>query len=346
VILAGDVGGTNTRLAFFSVEGRRVKLRQEDRFVNAGRHGLGDIVEEFLAGHGLRPELACFGVAGPVRQGRILGTNLPWTVEAAELAARFGLGRVWLLNDLEANAYGIATLEASDLLLLQPGAANAGGNAAVISPGTGLGEAGLFWDGRQHIPFAAEGGHCDFGPGDELQTDLLRHLSRKHGHVSWERVLSGPGLVEIYDFLREVVGMNRAGSIPAAFDGPDRAASISSAGLAGACPASSKALEIFVSLLAAEAGNLALKVMATAGVYVGGGIAPKIAEKLKGPGFIDAFRAKGRMAPLLEEIPVSLILDEQAALKGAAWCAALRAELVEQGGAASRPPEPPARSRE
>lgn len=328
MILAGDIGGTNTRLALFSVEGRRIRLRHEQRFLNTGRNGLGGIVEEFLAIHGLRAELACFGVAGPVREGRVLGTNLPWTVDAAELAGRFGLGRVWLLNDLEANAYGIATLEDDDLLLLQRGAANAAGNAAVISPGTGLGEAGLFWDGRQHIPFAAEGGHCDFGPGDELQTDLLRHLSRKHGHVSWERLLSGPGLVEIHDFLREVVGMNRSGSIPAAFDGPDRAASISNAGLAGACPVSVKALDVFVSLLGAEAGNLALKVMATGGLYVGGGIAPKIAEKLKGPAFIEAFRAKGRMASLLEEIPVSLILDEQTALKGAAWCAALRADLL------------------
>jgi glucokinase len=324
VILAGDVGGTNTRLALFAADGERLRLRHEGRFLNAGRDGLAAIVEEFLALHGQRPELACFGVAGPVRQGRVLGTNLPWTVDAAALAGRFGLDRVWVINDLEANAYGIATLEAGDLLLLQRGAGDAAGNAAVISPGTGLGEAGLFWDGRRHVPFATEGGHCDFAPADELQADLLRHLARKHGHVSWERLLSGPGLVEIHDFLREVVGIDREGSLPEAFAGPDRAASISSAGLAGACRVSVKALDLFVSLLGAEAGNLALKVMATAGVYVGGGIAPKIAEKLKQGGFIDAFRAKGRLAPLLEEIPVSLILDDKAALKGAAWCAALR----------------------
>jgi glucokinase len=328
MILAGDVGGTNTRLAFFSVEGRGVKLQHEERFANAGRSGLREIVEEFIAGHGLTPELACFGIAGPVRQGRVAGTNLPWIVDADELAAHLRLSRVWLVNDLEANAYGIATLAASDLVVVQRGDPQASGNAAVIAPGTGLGEAGLFWDGRQHIPFAAEGGHCDFAPADELQTDLLKHLARKHGHVSWERIVSGPGLVEIYDFLREVVGMNRTGSLPPAFEGPDRAAAISKAGLAGACPVSSRALDVFVSILGAEAGNLALKVMATGGVYVGGGIAPKIADRLKAPDFLAAFRAKGRMARLMEDIPVSLILDDKAALKGAAWCAALRAGKV------------------
>jgi len=331
VILAGDTGGTSTRLGFFQVQAGRVVLVHEERFRSREHPGLAEIVEKLMAARGLQADLACFGIPGPVRDGRAEATNLPWVVDAQELAERLAIGRVWLINDLEANAYGIAALDPKDFFVLNEGAKNAQGNAAVISAGTGLGEAGLFWNGRRHIPFPSEGGHADFAPTDELQAALFRHLMAKYGHVSWERVLSGPGMEELYLFLRHIARVAQpAASLPEEIQGPDRAATITNAGLAGACPVAVETLNTFVSLYGAEAGNLALKVMATGGVFVGGGIAPRIIEKMKGPRFVDAFRAKGRMRRLLEEIPVRIILNDNAALVGAAQCAALRASLLDR----------------
>src|SRR5579863_945742 len=318
MILAGDAGGTNARMALFESRGADLNLVTERIYPSKNYKGLEDIVADFLRSNSAKPDVAGIGVAGPVRAGRCVATNLPWIVDAAKLAAAAGLPRVVLLNDLEANAYGIATLPAADLAVIQQGNANPKGNAAVISAGTGLGEAGMYWDGATLRPFAAEGGHSSFAPEGELQGELFQHLARKFGHVSCERILSGPGLVNVYEFLRD----NGRGAEPAwladEFRSGDPAAAISAAALAGKSDLCVSALDLFVQAYGAEAGNLALHMLATAGVYIGGGIAPKILAKLKSGLFLEAFLAKGRMKPLLEVIPVMVILNENTALRGAA----------------------------
>lgn len=318
MILAGDAGGTHTRMALFDTRGANLDLITEKIYPSKDFKGLEDIVADFLRTNSAKPGVAGIGVAGPVRDGRCVATNLPWIVDAAKLAAAAGLPRVVLLNDLEANAYGIATLPAGDLAVIQQGNANPKGNAAVISAGTGLGEAGMFWDGATLRPFAAEGGHSSFAPEGDLQGELFQHLWRKFGHVSCERIISGPGLVNIYEFLRDSGRGVEPDWLAEEFRSGDAAAAISAAALSGKSDLCVAALDLFVQAYGAEAGNLALHLLATAGVYIGGGIAPKILTKLKSALFLDAFLAKGRMKPLLEAIPVMVILNENTALRGAA----------------------------
>jgi glucokinase len=322
LVLAGDIGGTNTKLGLFLVSPRGAARVASDRYESRRYPGLADIVREFLSRRRETPSAACFGVAGPVRDGRCIATNMPWIVEARKLARVLTLPRVELMNDLEANAWGIPFLAPRDFYTVNRGTPDSRGNAAVIAAGTGLGEAGLFRDGRELRPFACEGGHADFSPADALQGELWRHLSSRFGHVSWERVLAGPGLVNIYRFLRESGRGREPRWLAAALKGPVPAAAISQAGLDGRSSLCSKALDLFVSLYGAEAGNLVLKLMATGGVYIGGGIAPKIASRFKGGLFMKAFADKGRMGPLLRAVPVRLILNDNAALLGAARRAA------------------------
>jgi glucokinase len=234
-----------------------------------------------------------------------------------------------LLNDLEASAYGIATLEADDFVVLNQGAPTAVGNAAVIAAGTGLGEAGLYWDGTRHHPFACEGGHADFAPQNELQVELLLYLRKKFGHVSWERVVSGPGLHNLYEFLRDTGHGEEPAWLAEEMRQKDPPRVITQAGLEGRSPLCEDALDLFVSLYGAEAGNLALKIMATHAVFVGGGIAPRIIRKLQGPAFMEAFATKGRFKWLLEAMPVRVVLNEKTALLGAARYAALRSGLAD-----------------
>ncbi len=333
MILAGDVGGTNTRLAVFAVDGGRLAPRVEEIFPSREHGSLEAIATRFAAAHRLRVRHAGFGVAGPVQNGRCEATNLPWVVDARRLAQELGAEAVWLLNDLEANAYGIAALAPADIVMVAPGAPGAAGNMAVIAAGTGLGEAGLCWDGSRHVAFASEGGHASFAPADETQVQLLRSLRREHDHVSWERVLSGPGLHSIYLFLRDAGADEEPAWLREALGQGDPSAAISRAALEGRSVLCGKALDLFVSLYGAEAGNLALKVMATGGVFLGGGIAPKILPKLQGPAFREAFVAKGRMRRLLEAIPVRVILNDKTALLGAARYAALRAGLLDWASA-------------
>jgi glucokinase len=249
-----------------------------------------------------------------------VATNLPWVVEADPLADELRLPheRVLLINDLEANAYGIPALETRDVETLREGPAGARGNAALISAGTGLGEAGLFWDGRAHFPFASEGGHTTFAATSPLHLELHQWLLKKHEHVSWERVVSGPGLISLYEFLRETGRGEEPAWLAEEMRQGDPAPVISRNALAGKSALCEKALDLFVELYGAEAGNAALKFMATGGVYIGGGIAPRILPKLRGPAFREAFLAKGRMRPLLESMPLRIILNERAALLGAA----------------------------
>ena len=333
VILAADIGGTSSRLAVFDVDAGRLRSVVQERYASSEHRRLEDIVRVFQSSHRLRVDHACFAVAGPVIGGRAETPNLPWTVDATALAREVGLTTVGLLNDLEANAHGIAALDATDFLILNPGSPTAIGNRAVISAGTGLGQAGLYWDGREHHPFASEGGHSDFAPRNDLEVELLRHLRRKHGHVSWERVVSGPGLVGIYEFLRDTGRGSEPAWLRDALRTDDPAAVISRAAQDGSSETCRRALDVFASAYGAEAGNVALGVMATGGVYVGGGIAPKIIDTLTQGIFMEAFRAKGRLRGLLEAMPVRVILNDLAALLGAARWAARRARPTGSAGA-------------
>ena len=323
MILAGDVGGTNTRLAVFDDKGGRLTPTAEATFPSREHGSLESVLRKFNGAHPLPIDRACFGVAGPVRHGRSDATNLAWVVDARLVARELGLQAVGLINDLEANAYGIAALEPNDFAVLNAGAPDAEGNQAIISAGTGLGEAGLTWDGKQHRPFATEGGHSDFAPRNHLEMELLGYLLKQFQRVSYERVVSGPGLLNIYRFLRDTGRGEEPAWLAEKMRDQDPGAVVSQAAFDGKSDLCVQALDLFVSLYGAEAGNLALKLLATGGVYLGGGIAPKIISKLQDPIFLNAFTAKGRLKPLLQAMPVRVILNDRTALLGAARCAAM-----------------------
>ena len=345
MILAGDIGGTHARLAFFDVADNHFRLLAASVFPSREYSGLDEIVNKFVASSRWHPEAACFGVAGPVRNGQVQTSNLPWVVESKRLADELKLRQAMVINDLEANAWGIAALDSKDLVSLNQGQENQiqqnqvqqnqvkatqpqgspAGNQAVIAAGTGLGEAGMYWDGSKHHIFACEGGHADFAPRNELEIELLRYLSARYEHVSYERIVSGPGLVNVFHFLRDTGRGQEPQWLTDEMSHADPAPAISRAALDGKCPLAEQALDLFISIYAAEAGNLALKLMATGGVYLGGGIAPKLLPKLTGTLFMKAFVSKGRMQPLLQTMPVKVIVNDNAALLGAARCAVLRA---------------------
>jgi glucokinase len=321
MILSGDIGGTKTNIALFEIRGNALRSVAMETYASREHRSVEEILEKFLAINGGRISRACFGVAGPVKNERSATTNLAWVVDARELAQKLGLRRVGLLNDIEAMAWGIGALGPEDVAVINPGSADPKGNAAVIAAGTGLGEAGLVWSGKEHWPFASEGGHSDFAPRNELEIELLRYLTAQFGHVSYERVLSGPGLHNVYCFLRDTGRGEEPAWLAEELSRGDPSAVISAAALEGRAAICEAALDLFVEIYGAEAGNLALKSMATWGVYLGGGIAPKIAERLKGRGFLEAFISKGRLRPLLQEVPVRIILNDWAALFGTARCA-------------------------
>jgi glucokinase len=320
MILAGDIGGTNARLAYFQPQNGHLDLVAERVFPSRDYSELGEIVSKFLQESATLPEVACFGIAGPVHNGRVETSNLPWIIEQSRLAKQIRLPATLLINDLEANAWGIGELGVQDLIPLNH-VAHAVGNQAVIAPGTGLGEAGLFWNGSQHQVFACEGGHTDFGPQGELQIELLRFLASRYEHVSYERILSGPGLVNVYEFLRSQGSRDEPAGFAAQLGQGNTAAAISTSALNGTNPLAEKALDLWIAVYGAEAGNLALKTMATGGIFLGGGITPKILPKLMGPLFMTAFLGKGRLRPLLEKMPVQVITNDKAGLLGAARCA-------------------------
>jgi glucokinase len=330
MILAGDIGGTNARLAYFQTQKGNLRLISEHVFPSREYGELGEIVCKFLKDLAVRPEIACFGIAGPVHNGRVETSNLPWIIEQSRLAKQIGLPATLLINDLEANAWGIGELNLEDLIPLNR-VMQSVGNQAVIAPGTGLGEAGLFWNGTQHQVFACEGGHADFAPQGDLQIELLRFLTDRYGHVSYERILSGPGLVNVYEFLRKKGCEEEPPGFAAHIAEANAAAAISSAALNGTNPLAERALDLWISVYGAEAGNLALKTMATGGIFLSGGISPKILPKLTGPQFMSAFLEKGRLRPLLEGIPVQVIMNDKAGLLGAARCAATKCNTVLAG---------------
>ncbi|MBI5582244.1 MAG: glucokinase [Deltaproteobacteria bacterium] len=318
MLLVGDIGGTNTRLALIEPLKGHLNFLAERTFSSREEPSLESALRKFLT-HPFPPlRGAAFGVAGPVRQGRCEATNLPWVIDSRELARELTLPRVGLINDWEAGAYGLDALEEQDFEVLNPGAPEARGNRAVIAAGTGLGEVGIFWDDREYRPFASEGGHADFAPRNHLEMGLLDYLLKRHPRVSAERVVCGQGLFTIYQFLRDQGHGEEPQWLVDLLRQKDPPAVITEQALTGKSSLCTQALDLFVSLYGAEAGNMALKVMATGGVYLGGGIAPKIIAKLKEPVFLNAFTAKGRMRPLLQTMPVRVIMNPKVALLGAA----------------------------
>ncbi|HEU5126286.1 MAG TPA: glucokinase [Verrucomicrobiae bacterium] len=324
MILAGDIGGTKVNLAFFQVDDGRLVSGIMGTYPSRDHCGLEEIVRNFLAEHQLKVDYACFGLAGPIRGNRAQLTNLSWIVDGEEINRALGFKQTFLLNDLQANAYGIAALAPTDLIELNRGSDVEGGNIAIISAGTGLGEGGLFWDGEHHHALASEGGHSDFSPRTDLDIELLRYLRERFGQVSWEHLLSGPGFLHIYQFLRDT----RKGEEPAWLreqfqNEDDPAPAITRAGLEGKCELCAQTVELFAGYYGAEAANLALKVLATGGLYVGGGIAPKIISKLQGGVFMKHFIGQGRMKDLLASVRVRVIMNDKTALIGAARFAAM-----------------------
>lgn len=320
LILAGDIGGTNARLALFETRNGGFNLVSASIFPSRKYAGLDEIVGEFVRASPLKPTQACFGVAGPVTNGEVETSNLPWKIQARRLADELQIHEALLINDLEATGWGVGALSASDLVSLNH-ISGVPGNQAIVAAGTGLGEGGLYWDGHRHHVFASEGGHCDFSPANELEDELLVYLRKRYGHVSWERVLSGPGLVNIFEFLRDTGRGTVQDWLTEEMKMMDPAAAISQAALDGKCGTSEQAMDIFVSIFGAEAGNLGLKLKATGGVFLAGGIAPKILPKLATPLFLESFLSKGRLRHLMEVMPVKVIVNDKLALLGAARCA-------------------------
>ncbi|MBM4312438.1 MAG: glucokinase [Deltaproteobacteria bacterium] len=319
MFLAGDIGGTKSRLAIFA-EGMGIRAPLKEEVLPSGRFsGIEALIGEFLKRSGLSADRACLAVAGPVIDGRAAVTNLPWIADADAIRRTFGFRSVRLLNDVAATARAVPLLESIELHTLTPGEPAAGGAIAVIALGTGLGEAFLTWDGVRYREYASEGGHADFAPGNLLEMDLLRELWRGADQVSYEAVCSGPGLGRIYRFLRERGEAKEPPWLAVRLaEAADPAPIIVEAALTEKDDLSIRAVRLFVSILGAEAGNLALKTLAAGGVYLGGGIAPRIIPFLEERIFLTAFRRKGRMADLLSRIPVHVIIEPRAALIGAA----------------------------
>ena len=328
MLLAGDIGATKTRLGIFPTHGSPLELPQPlavMTFENGEYENLATIVRVFIAGAKVgKVEQACFGVAGPVLGSRVTITNLPWLIDAQELASVLDIPSISIINDLLATAYALPFLPPQDLHTLSRGNHVPQGNMAVIAAGTGLGEAFLIWDGKKYQSCASEGGHGDFAPGNETEIELLSHLRQRWQHVSYDRICTGRGLPDIYRFLKET---------GQAEDRPELAERLAAA--TDATPLIVKAalaekersllcvraLEIFVSTLGAEAGNMALRFMATGGIYVAGGLPPRILPFLNNPAFMTAFRRKGRLSEMMAQIPVQVVLNPAAPLLGAAFYA-------------------------
>ncbi len=318
-LLVGDIGGTKTALGVAQTDGETVTLTEPRRYPSAAFDSLDQIVRRYCGETGLICRFAAFAVAGPIQGRRSETTNLPWILDADELEASFGFAGVYLLNDLEAVAWGVDALGPQDLAVIHPGDGTGEGNACVVAAGTGLGQAGLYWDGVRHHAFATEGGHTDFAPADDLEFALLTHLKTRFGRVSWERVVSGMGIANLYEFL-----MTRQGGEPPAWlrkaieEGGDTAAAVAQAAADGRCSVCVETMNLFLRLYGREAGNMALKQMALGGVFLGGGIALKNLSALRNGQFLEGFFDKGRMEPLMRRMPVWVILQPHTPLLGAA----------------------------
>ncbi len=320
MILAGDIGATRTRMAGFQAEANKLELVVDKTYKSQEHGGLQEIISAFVKTEGIPVHRACFGVAGPVRAGRSKISNLPWTIDSRDLATQLKLPSIGLINDLEAYAYGIDALESKDFVTLSEGLGEeAEGNRVVISARTGLGVAGLYWDGFRHHPFPCEGGHSDFAPKSDLEAELTQYLRKKYEHVSCERILSGPGLRNIYNFLRDTKKAEEPAWLQKQIsDAPDAPALISQLALEKKSGICDQALDIFVGIYGSETGNCALNFLATGGVFLGGSIAAKIVARMRDPVFMNSFLNKGRMRSLLADIPVKIVLNDDCGITGAA----------------------------
>lgn len=321
-VLAGDVGGTNARLALADVDGARVALVAERRYSSREFPGLAPIVLQFCADVKEKPDRACFGIACPITGENCRASNLPWTIRRADLAAAIGVRSTRIVNDFDAIGYGLASLGAADLVALQAGERVANGPIALIGPGTGLGQGALLWDGAAYHVHASEGGHADFAARTPLEAELAAWLWSRFGRASWERVLSGPGLLNVYGFLTSSGHVPEQPAVRAEMERGDGAAVLTRHALAGSDAACVQALDIFAACLGAYAGNVALSVLATGGVYVAGGIAPRVVEWLGRGGFAAAFRDKGRLGTVVARMPVAVVMNPDVGLLGAAAAAA------------------------
>jgi len=318
LILAGDIGGTKTNLAYFSTDGDRLVLSTFKSYMSREFGSLNEVIDRFTHEHPASIHHAAFGIAGPIVDATSKLTNLGWNVDARDVASLLRLDSVGLLNDLEATSYGVLRLGEGEKIILQEGTPQPRAAIAVIAAGTGLGEGGLVWDGKRYRSLPSEGGHTDFGPRNELEMNLLRFLLTKYDRVSHERVVAGPGVFNLYAFFRNRAQYPEPTWLTAQMKQGDPSAVISTAGSEGKDPVCVQALDLFVSLYGAEAGNLALKILATGGVYVGGGIAPKMLRKMQEGSFLESFVNKGRYTDLLKRIPVYVVLNDRTALMGAA----------------------------
>jgi glucokinase len=317
-VLAGDIGGTKTNLGLFGRGKNRPVLQVLETYPSRPAPSLEHIVKRFLRKHQVKISTACFGIAGPVIGGRVKTTNLPWDVSEARIERKLEFSRVSLINDLTATALAVPLLRSKELFSLNKARARKGENIAIMAPGTGLGTGFLIpWEGK-YIPISSEGGHVDFSPNSMAEIELWQYLREKFGHVSIERVISGPGLVDIYGWLKNSSRYREPAWLAEKIKEMEPAAAISEVGLAEGHPLCVEALNVFISVMGAAAGNLALTALTTGGVYLGGGIPPKILAKLQEPLFIQAYKNKGRFTKVLEKIPVKVILNPKAALLGAA----------------------------
>ncbi|MBI2503896.1 MAG: glucokinase [Candidatus Latescibacteria bacterium] len=321
LILAGDIGGTKSYLGFFAADPADFTPLVERRYASREYPDLGSMLAAFIQETGQNPQRLVLGVPAPVNRLPIRPVNLPWVIDPGQVRATLGVEEILLLNDLQATAYGVLTLKPADLCILNPGTADPQGNIAVLAAGTGLGEGGLCWTGSRYVALPSEGGHVSFSPTSDIEVGLWRFMwDRYQEHVSWERVVSGSGLACIYDFLKASGRGEEPPWLRQEMASGDPAEVISRAALAGSPELAVKTLDLFVSLYGAETGNLALKLLATGGVYVAGGIAPKILDKLKAGSFMQAFLAKGRLRTALETMPVKVVLNDKTGLLGAAYC--------------------------
>lgn len=323
MILVGDIGGTNARIALASIEGTRVTIERTKTYPSASYTGLTKVLEAFVAE--TEPgaiEYAAFGIAGVINGDTCEATNLPWSINARDIEQRLGIPSAGLLNDLESAAWGIGALEPDKRLVINEGDPDRVGNRAVVSAGTGLGQAGLYWDGTRHHPYATEGGHTDFAPRNELEFELLEYLIKKYGRVSYERVLSGPGVVNIYDFYCVTGRYSENPEVRDAIGGCPKeevGRTITNAALEGRCERCDRVLDLFLTLYGSEVGNVVLKFFATGGVWLGGGIIAAVGPRVPHFNqFLGALTSKGRLSPLIEQTPVTAILDDAIALRGAA----------------------------
>jgi glucokinase len=320
IVLGGDAGGTKVNLAFFEATATGVKMLRSSSYHSGNFPSVNKILQQFLQENpDYIPKKICLGVAGPVFEGRVTVTNLPWQLDASEMAAATGVSQVILLNDLEATAYGVAGLEEKDFSVLHKGDPEEGGNISILAPGTGLGEAGLFWDGQAHHPFATEGGHCDFSCRNETDLQLHDYMLKKYKVVSWESIIAGPGIYSIFQFLCEVKKRSVSVAIEDKLKSSDPSAVVSEAAIEETDPVCVEAMRIFVRNLARECCNLILKMKSTGGLLLAGGIPPKILPLLRDPWFYENLLDCDRMQGLVKKVPVKVILNDKAPMIGAGW---------------------------